>query len=537
MNVVWRFSDAVIDKYGLTDDVRKPRDGEAAGDYVESMDLDHDACYRVICLRDPRFDGRFFTGVKSTGIYCRPICPARTPFSENVTFFPTAAAAQEAGYRPCLRCRPETAPDLGAWRGTSNTVSRGLALIELGAMDDDDVDALAGRLGVGERHLRRLFRQHIGASPVSIAQTRRVLLAKQLIHETRMPMIEVAFAAGFGSVRRFNETFRALYGRPPGDLRRENRSEARTHRPGQVELLLRYHPPYDWQAMLGFLRARAIRGVEVVTADRYLRSVQLDGLQGTIAVQPGEGNALRAMVRFSRLSALPSIIARLRRVFDLSADPLAISAHLARDPVLARLTKIRPGLRVPGSWDGFELAIRAVLGQQISVAAAAALAGRLVTAYGTRLKEPMDGLTHVFPKPADLARANLGRLGVPRSRAATLSAVAAAAVADPYFFDATRDLDDAVKRLRSIPGVGEWTAQYIALRQLREPDAFPAADIGLLRAISTQDGRAYTSAEFLERAAAWRPWRAYAAQHLWTSGSEAAIVKHFDREPKRRFRA
>jgi AraC family transcriptional regulator of adaptative response / DNA-3-methyladenine glycosylase II len=481
------------------------------------MDLDHDACYRAISLRDARFDGRFFTGVKTTGIYCRPICPARTPRSENVQFYPTAAAAQEAGFRPCLRCRPETAPDLGAWRGTSNTVSRALALIELGALDEGDVDGLAGRLGVGERQLRRLFGQHLGASPVAVAQTRRVLLAKQLIHETHLPMAEIAFAAGFGSIRRFNETFRTLFGRPPGELRRARGPEVSAGQHGEIVLLLRYQPPYDWPAMLEFLRRRAVPGIELVTANRYARSVQLDGVQGIIAVEPGDGNALRAMVRFPKLSALPAIIARLRRVFDLAADPTAIAAHLAKDPTLAPLVQARPGLRVPGAWDGFELAIRAVLGQQITVAAAMRLAGRLVAGYGERLAAPDGALTHVFPRPDSLAAADLTVLGMPRSRAAALSAVAAAVLADTHLFDAAADLDEAIQRLRSIKGIGEWTAQYIALRQLREPDAFPAADIGLMRAIASREGRGRSASELLDRANPWRPWRAYAAQHLWAA--------------------
>ena len=301
-----------------------------------------------------------------------------------MTFFPTAAAAQEAGFRPCLRCRPETAPDIGAWRGTSNTVSRALALIELGALDEADVDALAERLGVGERQLRRLFRQHLGASPIAVAQTRRILLAKQLIHETHLPMTEIAFAAGFGSIRRFNETFLTLFGRPPRELRRVGGPDIPAGAHGEIDLLLRYHPPYDWPAMLEFLRQRAIPGVECVADGGYARSVQLDGVQGTVAVEPADGNALRATVRFAKLTALPAIIARLRRVFDLAADPAPIAAHLAKDPTLAPLVKSRPGLRVPGAWDGFELAIRAVLGQQITVTAAARLAGRLVATYGDR---------------------------------------------------------------------------------------------------------------------------------------------------------
>jgi AraC family transcriptional regulator of adaptative response / DNA-3-methyladenine glycosylase II len=481
------------------------------------MKLDHEACYRAICLRDSRFDGRFFTGVTTTRIYCRPVCPARTPRSENVIFFPTAAAAQEAGFRPCLRCRPETAPDLGAWRGTSNTVSRALALIELGALDDAGIDDLAGRLGVGDRQLRRLFRQHLGATPVAVAQTRRILLAKQLIHETCLPLSDVAFAAGYGSIRRFNEAFLALFGRAPRNLRKTCGPEVPAGPLGEISLLLRYNPPYDWPAMLEFLRRRAIAGIEFVTTDSYMRLVQLDGVQGTVLVEQGGGNALRATVRFPRLSSLPAIIARLRRVFDLAADPVAIDAYLAQDPVLADLVKARPGLRVPGSWDGFELAIRAVLGQQITVSAAARLAGRLVAANGERLATPDRNLTHLFPRPDVVAKTDLTSLGMPRSRAAALSAVAAAVIADPHLFDAGCPLEDAVQQLRSIRGVGQWTAQYIALRQFHEPDAFPAADVGLIRAMLSREGRAYSASELLDRADGWRPWRAYAAQHLWTS--------------------
>jgi AraC family transcriptional regulator of adaptative response / DNA-3-methyladenine glycosylase II len=481
------------------------------------MDLDHDACYRAIELRDARFDGRFFTAVKTTGTYCRPVCPARTPRSENVTFYPTAAAAQEAGFRPCLRCRPETAPDKGAWRGTSNTVSRALMLIELGALDDGSVDALAGRLGLGERQLRRLCRQHLGASPIAVAQTRRVLLAKQLIHETSLPMTEIAFAAGFGSIRRFNEMFLALYGRAPCALRRGCGPEIPAGPGGEISLLLRYQAPYDWPGMLDFLRLRAIPGIERVSDSCYSRTIQLDGQQGMVSVRPDAENALRARIRFPKLSALPGIIARLRRVFDLAADPLLISAHLAMDPALAPLVRARPGLRVPGAWAGFELALRALLGQQISVTAAVRLAGRLVSAHGEPLAETDRDLTHVFPRPEVIARADLATLGMPRSRAATLSAVAAAVVADPDLLCPSRGLDEAIQRLRSIPGVGEWTAQYIALRQLREPDAFPAADVGLVRALAHLEGRRWSSRELLARADRWRPWRAYAAQHLWAS--------------------
>jgi AraC family transcriptional regulator of adaptative response / DNA-3-methyladenine glycosylase II len=482
-----------------------------------TLDLDHDACYRAMAVRDARFDGRLFTGVKTTGIYCRPICPARTPRSENVVFFPTAAAAHEAGFRPCLRCRPETSPDLGAWRGASNTVSRALALVEMGALDEASVDALASRVGVGERQLRRLFQQHLGASPIAVAQSRRVLLAKQLIHETRLPMTEIAMAAGYGSLRRFNDTFQALFKRPPTALRRSGENEVSAGPRGEISLLLRYRPPYDWPAMLGFLRVRAIAGVESVEGDVYRRTIGLGGQQGTVTVRPADGNALNATVRFPRLSALPQIIARLRRVFDLAADPDAIALQLVKDPTLAPLVAARPGLRVPGAWDGFELAVRAVLGQQITVPGAIRLAGTLVARFGERLREPDGALTHVFPDPAMLAGADPASMGMPRNRGVALLAVAAAVVADPHIFAAGRGLEEAVAQLRALPGIGEWTAQYIAMRQLREPDAFPAADIGLMRAMADSAGIRPTASALLARAETWRPWRAYAAQHLWAS--------------------
>src|SRR5690606_21470484 len=364
--------------------------------------------------------------------------------------------------------------DLAAWHGTSNTVSRALALIEQGALDRGDVEGLADRLGIGERQLRRLFRRHLGASPVAVAQTRRVLLAKQLIHETRLPMTEVALAAGFGSVRRFNETFRQLFGRPPAALRRGRTAEQGAAEAGAVSVRLAYRPPYDWDAMLAFLAARAIPGVEAVTGGRYARTIALGDGRGVLTVEPASGARVAVTVRFPHLRALPTIIARVRRVFDLAADPVAIGAHLAQDPALAPLVAARPGLRVPGAWDGFELAVRAVLGQQITVAAATGLAGKLVRAHGEPLPDATcttPGLTHVFPAPARLAGADFAALGLPRARAAALSSLAAAAAADPLLFGPRASLEDAVARLRSLAGIGEWTAQYIAMRELREPDA------------------------------------------------------------------
>lgn len=479
------------------------------------MDMDDDACYRAIATRDPRFDGRLFIAVVTTGIYCRPICPAPTPRRRNARFFPSAAAAQAAGFRPCLRCRPEVSPELGAWRGTSSTVSRALGLIEDGALNRSGVDALAERLGVGGRQLRRLFSQHVGATPIAVAQTRRVLLAKQLLHETQLPMTEVALAAGFGSVRRFNETFQHLFGRPPATLRRAGGSDDAT-----VKLRLAYRPPYDWDAILSFLAMRAIPGVEAVSSGRYARTIGMGGASGVVIIERGEPNYLAATVRFPKLKSLPAIIARTRRVFDLAAEPLAIGAHLSLDPRLAPLVAARPGLRVPGAWDGFELAVRAILGQQISVSAAAKLAGKLVQAYGAPIIDPVaqeQGLTHVFPTPARVAAADLDVLGMPKSRRMALASLAAAVAADPALLGPRATLEAAIERLRSLAGIGEWTAQYIAMRELREPDAFPAADIGLMRAMSDASGVRPSPAELLARAERWRPWRAYAALHLWSS--------------------
>ncbi len=497
----------------------------ASSAIIRQMELDHDACYRALSTRDARFDGRIFCAVRTTGIYCRPICPARTPKRENVTFYPTASAAQEAGYRPCLRCRPESSPDLGAWRGTSNTVSRALALIAEGALDDDPVDALAERLGIGERQLRRLFGQHLGASPIAVAQTRRILFAKQLIVETTMPMAEVALASGFGSIRRFNATFQALYRRPPRELRRSKLAGAEQTGAEGITLKLPYARPYDWDAMIGFLAARAIKGVEAVDdRRRYCRSIALDGAQGVISVEPDAREpALRVMIRFPRIASLATIVRRVRGIFDLSADPLAIGNDLARDPLLAPLVARRPGLRVPGAWDGFETAVRAMLGQQITVTAAVNLAAKLVAAYGDPLRPICgDGLTHTFPPPGRLAKADLRSLGMPAARAQALSSLAGAVSADPDLFSPTQTPEDALARHRALPGIGDWTAQYIAMRVLREPDAFPATDIGLLRALAPPGGDRPGVADALARAEAWRPWRAYAAQHLWTADAATA---------------
>jgi AraC family transcriptional regulator of adaptative response / DNA-3-methyladenine glycosylase II len=332
-------------------------------------------------------------------------------------------------------------------------------------------------------------------------------------------------AAGFGSIRRFNETFQQLYDRPPAQLRRLGGPDEAVSDGEAVRLSLPYKPPYDWNAILDFLSLRAIPGIERVEGGRYERSLAIADTVGVIRVEHDAAKSrLNVTVRFPKISALPAIIARVRRVFDLSADPTAIGEHLAKDPALAPLVAARPGLRVPGAWDGFELAIRAILGQQITVVAARGLAGKLVAAYGDPLPETLasEGVTHVFPSPQRLAGADFAALGMPRARAAALTAMTEAAIADPQLFGPRRGLDEAIAALKALPGIGEWTAQYIAMRELREPDAFPAADIGLMRALADASGRRPSPAELLARAEAWRPWRAYAALHLWSSGAQGA---------------
>jgi AraC family transcriptional regulator, regulatory protein of adaptative response / DNA-3-methyladenine glycosylase II len=478
---------------------------------------DDDICYRALSARDARFDGRLFVAVRTTGIYCRPICPARTPKRENCRFFPSAAAAQMAGFRPCLRCRPEISPDAAAWRGTSNSVSRALALIAEGALDAGEASLaqLADRLGLGERQLRRLFDKHLGVPPIAVAQTRRILFAKQLIQETRLSMAEIAEASGFGSVRRFNDAFRKLYGRAPRDLRVSKKPAVE---PSLVTLRLGYRPPYDWDSILAFFAERTIPGVEQVEHGRYSRTIAVDGAIGSFEIAPGK-NCLVATIRLPQLRALLSVVARLRRMFDLDADVEAIAAHLARDAGLAPLIAQRPGLRTPGAWDPFEYAVRAILGQQITVSGARTLAGKLARLAGTPVPGEItghDALTCVFPNPAQIVDADFTNFGMPGARIAALQSLARAVIADPKLFEPGGTPGDVLARLLALPGFGEWTAQYWALRALRDSDAFPAADIGLLRAMAV-DGKRPTPKALAARAEAWRPWRAYAAQHLWTS--------------------
>lgn len=488
------------------------------------MELDANTCYRALLARDARHDGRFFTCVRTTRIYCRPICPAPPPRLENCHFVATAAAARQAGYRPCLRCRPECSPGIGVWNGTSAVVTRAVRLIEGGALDDGSVEQLAQRLGVGPRQLRRLFREHLGATPVTLAQTRRIHLAKQLIHQTRLPMSEVALASGYGSIRRFNESFRAMFGREPRELRQASTS---ARGDGKISLLLAYRPPYDWEAMLGFLQLRAIGGVEAVRGGTYARAIEIGGATGFVEVSHAPAaNALRVDVSFAQLQALPAIVSRIRRCFDLDADTLSIGQMLARDPVLAPLVACRPGLRLPGAWDGLEIGVRAILGQQVTVSAATRLAEKLVSAFGRPL-EPGVGpteLTHVFPTAQRLAAGHVAAIGMPEQRGRAISQLAAAVLANPRLFEPYAALDTAIEVLTRLPGVGAWTASYIAMRAMAENDAFLPDDVALQRILSLGRGRP-AAQSLLQRAEQWRPWRAYAVLHLWTFEAQQLLQK------------
>jgi AraC family transcriptional regulator of adaptative response / DNA-3-methyladenine glycosylase II len=486
------------------------------------MDLDRDACYRALEARDGHFDGRFFTGVLSTGVFCRPICPARTPRFENCVFFPTAAAACSAGFRACRRCRPEISPGVPAWGGTVATVTRALRLIAEEGPEAGNLEALAARLGVGSRHLRRLFRRHVGASPVVISQVQRAFLAKQLIADSRLSLAQVALAAGFGSVRRFNAVMQRTFGGPPRHLRRSAGSAA-----SELTLRLPYRPPYDWTGVLAFLGQRAIPGVESVRNGVYRRTISLDGAQGIVEIRATAEALLLATMTVDRLPGLGAIATRLRDLFDLDADPEPITAHLGRDPALGGRLAARAGLRVPGAWDAFELAVRAMIGQQVSVTAASTLAGRLAATFGERLGTPSsDGdLRVLFPDARRLAHADLSSIGLPRARAAAISSLAAAVTRDPALLRTGSSAADTVARLVALPGIGAWTAEYIAMRAMREPDAFPLSDLGLLRAMRAHLAR--PSPTLLQRRAErWRPWRAYAAVLLWLGPATPHIERH-----------
>jgi AraC family transcriptional regulator of adaptative response / DNA-3-methyladenine glycosylase II len=476
------------------------------------MTLDADICYRALTARDARFDGLFFVGVTTTGIYCRPVCTARMPGRGRCRFFPNAALAEREGFRPCLRCRPELAPGQAPIDAVGRVARLAAARIEAGALNDGgNMEELAGELGLSARQLRRAIRQEFGVSPVELAQTNRLLLAKRLLADSTLPVIDVALTSGFSSVRRFNALFREHYGFPPTHVRRVKRILPNGD---ALHLTLAYRPPFAWPHMLRFLAARATAGVECVAGASYSRTVALGRLRGWLRVEPVAGRNLLAVAMSTSLAPmLPAILARLRNLFDLSARPDVIDAHLASDKRLAKSVRRVPGLRVPGAFDGFELAVRAILGQRISIAAATTLAGRLASAFGENIKTPSARLNRTFPAPARLASVavpELTRLGITVPRATSLRELARAVVSGCIQLEPGVDPEFTIARLVELPGIGDWTASYIALRALRWPDAFPASDLGLLRGYGAK-----TAAVLRAAAEAWRPWRGYAAMHLW----------------------
>jgi AraC family transcriptional regulator of adaptative response / DNA-3-methyladenine glycosylase II len=474
------------------------------------MNIDPEVCFRALAARDPRFDGLFVVGVTTTGIYCRPVCTARTPGRDRCRFFAGPPQAEREGFRPCLRCRPELAPGHAPCDAVRTLARRAADRIEAGALADGGrLDELAAGLGISTRQLRRAFQQEFGVSPVELAQTRRLLLAKQLLTETNLPITRVAFASGFSSVRRFNSLVRAHYRLTPTRIRNSARG---TRTNGAVCLTLAYRPPYCWDALLAFLAARATPGVECVTDGAYIRTAAFGSHTGWIKVEPMPGrNALRVSVATSLVPALAPLLAGLRRLFDLDARPDVIAAHLAHDRRLAPLVRRACGLRLPGAIDPFEVAVRAILGQRVSVRAATTISGRIADAFGTPVDTPYPCVNRLAPTPEHVASTNarsLAALGLPETRAHAVIALSQAVVSGAVDLSVGGDAEATIEALVALPGIGPWTAHYIAMRGLHWPDAFPAGDLILRRALTAQ-----------ARADAWRPWRAYAAMHLWNESS------------------
>ncbi|HTA35829.1 MAG TPA: AlkA N-terminal domain-containing protein [Solirubrobacteraceae bacterium] len=483
---------------------------------------DFDSCYRAAQSRDARFDGWFFTAVSSTGIYCRPSCPAVTPKRENVSFFATAAAAQRAGYRACLRCRPDAAPGSPEWLGRADVAARAVKLILDGAVDREGVDGLARRLGYSERQLHRVLIAEVGAGALSLARAQRAQTARLLLQTTDLPIAQVAFGAGFASVRQFNDTVRAVFARTPTELRKRAKGQRdasiTSGESVSIPLLLAYRSPLAAEALHEFLALRAIPGVEAGERDSYRRSLRLAHGNGTVELRAEHDIAgVRARFVLDDLRDLTSAIARCRHLLNLDADPVAIDGVLGADPLLRPLVASTPGLRVPGSADGFELAVRAVVGQQISVAGARTVIGTLVSAAGEPLRQPNGPITHTFPTPdalATLARRQPDAFAMPAARRRTLAVLAEALAAGELDVEPGTDPDELRHGLLALPGIGPWTAGYIAMRALGQPDAFLASDLGVRRSFArlgeSDDVRAVAA-----RAERWRPWRAYAVAHLW----------------------
>lgn len=474
------------------------------------MKLETDICYRALQTHDPRFDGVFFVGVATTGIYCRTVCTARTPRRENCTFYTSAAGAERAGYRPCLRCRPELAPGNARVDAVGRLAAVAANRIEEGALSDQSLDDLADELGVTGRHLRRVVQTEFGVSPIELAQTQRLLLAKRLLTDTDLPVTEIAFASGFASLRRFNALFKERYRLSPTDLRKGRLAGV----PAETLVCeVAYRPPLDWPSLLTFLAGRGSCSVEAVEGNTYRRTVVQGHTRGWLTVTPTVGkNTLRIELSAGLARVLLPTLTGVKRLFDLSADPVPIAAHLGA------LAADHPGLRVPGAFDGFEVAVRAILGQQISVRAATTLAGRLATGLGEPLETPFPDLTHTWPTAERIASAEpetLIALGITGARSRTILALARALNEGTLSLRPGADVEATLDRLQQLPGIGPWTAQYIAMRVLSWPDAFPHSDLALLKALGETDPK-----RVLQRAEAWRPWRSYAAIHLWKSVEE-----------------
>lgn len=480
--------------------------------------------YSALCTRDTRFDGVFYVGVASTGIYCRPICSVRTPKKENCRFFSTREAAEKNGFRPCLRCRPELAPGHAPVDDAQRIAHQIAQRIEEGAIESDaSIEDIAEQFELSSRQIRRIVQKELGVSPVELLQTRRLLLAKQLLTETVMPVTDVAFASGFSSLRRFNDAFRKRYKMPPTRLRKAAvEKDVATASTETSQVLLGYRPPYDWAGFLSFLKARTLKDVEWVTDDAYYRTVCIDNHKGWIAVRHApEKNALRVEFSHTLAPVLPALLNRLRHQFDLGARTDLIAAHLGRDKRLAKVVAQHPGLRVPGGFDGFELALRAILGQQVTVKAATTLGGRLAGAFGRKIKTPFPELSRLSPLPAYLAKASvddIGRLGITGARAKCMIALAKASVSGELVLKPGANPEKAIAQLTAIPGIGPWTAHYIAMRALRWPDAFPKEDIAVRNNLGGVSAR-----KAGELSQAWSPWRSYAVLYIWKglgAGSE-----------------
>jgi AraC family transcriptional regulator, regulatory protein of adaptative response / DNA-3-methyladenine glycosylase II len=474
--------------------------------------LTDESYYQAMLSRDRRFDGVFFVGVSSTGIYCRPVCSVKPPRQENCSFYPSAAAAERAGYRPCLRCRPELAPGQAQIDAVGRLAAAAASQIEQGALTRQSLAQLAASLGVSDRHLRRVLRQEFGVSGIQLAQTQRLLLAKHLLTDSTLSIADVAFASGFSSVRRLNTLFQTRYRLNPGQLRPAHRPQVNCPQ-DTLRCELAYRPPLDWRTLIEFLRMRAIAGVEVIEGETYCRTVAIGSSQGWLRVRPVANQPkLEVELSASLIAAILPSLTRVKALFDLAADPIAIAEHLSNLDLV--------GLRVPGAFDGFEVMVRAILGQQVSVKAATTLMGRLVQALGTPIATPLPGLTHLTPTPQQVLQASvddLTGLGILRSRAQSIQAVAQTVEDWPLHLD----LDVALARLQALPGIGAWTAQYIAMRVFADPDAFPHGDLGIRRSLGVEK-----PAQVLQLAQAWRPWRAYAAMYLWSQGGAGHGTGH-----------